>query len=124
MTLNHTRVAGRRKKGRLVAYEVALEAAAQVCRLSEKLPPALKSQQDQAVRAAARMPPEIAEGQGRDGRDAKHLYRVAYSSARETTAVIELLVALHAIDATAGDDALDRLDRVQALLWGLMRRVA
>ena len=106
----------------LVVQRLAIEVAGDVCRMAGTVPPMLKSQQDQAIKAVARIPLAIAEGQDRTGRDALHLYRIAYSTARETSAVVELLAALDAIDAQAGRVVLVKLDRVQAMLWGLIRR--
>ena len=106
----------------LVVRRLAVEVAAEVCRLVGTVPPVLRSQQEQAVKAVARIPLAIAEGQGRTGRDALHLYRIAYSTAKETSAVVELLVALDAVEAAAGRVALVKLDRVQAMTWGLIRR--
>jgi len=97
--------------------DVGLQCAAEACRLVGSLPKHLRSQRDQAVRASARIPLAIAEGAGREGDDRKHLWRVAYGTARETTAVIELLVALDVVDVDAGRSLLGRLDRVQAMLW-------
>ena len=68
------------------------------------------------------IPLAIAEGQGRTGRDALHLYRIAYSTAKETTAVVEVLSALDAIDQAGASSALLDLDRVQAMLWRLIQR--
>ena len=106
----------------LVVQRLAVEVAAEVCRLVEKVPPVLRSQQEQAVKAVARIPLAIAEGQGRTGRDALHLYRIGYGTAKEASAVVELLVALDAVDGAAGRAALVKLDRVQAMVWGLIRR--
>ena len=68
------------------------------------------------------IPLAIAEGQGRTGCDALHLYRIAYSTAKETSAVVELLAALDAVDGKLATAALRKLDRVQAMIWGLIRR--
>ena len=108
---------------RLIMQDVGLQCAAETCRLVGSLPNHLRSQQDQAVRASARIPLAIAEGAGRQGRDRRHLWRVAYGTARETTAVVELLVALEAVDVDAGQSVLARLDRVQAMLWGAIRSI-
>ena len=106
---------------RLRAYTLGLEVAGRVCRLVDGVPPAVRSQQDQAVRAVARVPLGIAEGQGRRGRDAVHQYRVAYSSVKEVSAVLQLLTAIGAVDRPSATDALRDLDRVRAMLWKLMR---
>ena len=110
--------------GRFFVQDLALACAAETCRLVGALPNHLRSQQDQAVRAAARMPLAIAEGAGRQGRDPRHLWRVAYGTARETSAVVELLVALDAVDLAAGKALLGRLDRVQALLYKAIASVS
>ena len=107
---------------RLDVQRLAIEVAAEVCRLVAGVPPMLKSQQEQAVKAVARIALAIAEGQGRTGRDALHLYRIAYSTAKETSAVVELLLALEAVDSGAGRAVLVKLDRVQAMLWRLIQR--
>ena len=70
---------------RLVVQDLGLQVAAETCRLVGALPNHLRSQQDQAVRASARIPLAIAEGAGRQGRDRRHLWRVAYGTARETS---------------------------------------
>ena len=106
----------------LVVQRLAVEVAAEVCRLTGTVPPVLRSQQEQAVKAVARIPLAIAEGQGRTGRDALHLYRIAYGTAKETSAVVELLAALDAVDGAGAAVALRNLGRVQAMLWGLIRR--
>ena len=54
---------------RLVVQDLGLQVAAETCRLVGALPNHLRSQQDQAVRASARIPLAIAEGAGRQGRD-------------------------------------------------------
>lgn len=111
-----------RRGSGLDVQRVGVEVAAEVCRLVGTVPPMLRSQQEQAVKAVARIPLAVAEGQGRTGRDALHLYRIAYATAKETTAVVELLVALDAVDGQVGRAVLVKLDRVQAMLWGLVRR--
>ena len=103
----------------LIAEELAADAAARVCRLVATVEPVWRSQQDQAIRAAARMPLALAEGAGRTGRDRRHLYRIGYGTARETSAVVTLLVRIGAVDATEGAAVLALLDRVQALTWRL-----
>ena len=109
---------------RFIAYDVSLDAATKVCSLVQHVPPALKSQQDQAIRAVARVPLSVMEGRGRRGRDARNMYRIAYSSAGEVVACVELLVALNAVDSVQAAEALVALDRSRALVWGLMRAAA
>jgi len=111
-----------RRSSGLDVQRLAVEVTARICRLVGGVPPMLRSQQEQAVKAVARIPLAIAEGQGRTGRDALHLYRIAYSTAKETTAVVEVLSALDAIDQAGASSALLDLDRVQAMLWRLIQR--
>ncbi len=111
-----------RRSSGLDVQRLAVEVTARICRLVGGVPPMLRSQQEQAVKAVARIPLAIAEGQGRTGRDALHLYRIAYSRAKETTAVVEVLSALDAVDQAGASVALLDLDRVQAMLWRLIQR--
>ena len=64
----------------------------------------------------------LALAAGRTGRDRRHLYRIAYGTARETSAVATLLVEVEAVDAAEGRRILGLLDRVQALTWRLCQR--
>jgi four helix bundle protein len=104
----------------LYVHTLALQAATRVIPLVEGLPPRLKELDDQTVRAVMRVPAALSEGAGRKGRDRLHLFRIAYSSCKETSSLIELLIAVKAIDANAGREALAVLDRVQAMTWRLM----
>ncbi len=61
-----------RRSSGLDVQRLAVEVTARVCRLVGGVPPMLRSQQEQAVKAVARIPLAIAEGQGRTGRDALH----------------------------------------------------
>jgi len=99
------------------AHTVAVDAAARVIRLVAAVPPRLRELDDQATRAAARVPLSLAEGAGRRGRDREHHWRIAYGSAREAASAVELLVALGAVDAEQGREALAALDRVGAMTW-------
>ena len=111
-----------RRSSGLDVQRLGVEVTARVCRLVGGVPPMLRSQQEQAVKAVARIPLAIAEGQGRTGRDALHLYRIAYSTAKEATAVVEVQSALDAVDQAGASAALLDLDRVQAMLWRLIQR--
>ncbi len=99
---------------------VAIAAAAAVLRLTARVEPRLKDLGDQASRAVARVPLNLEEGLGRTGRDRQHLWRIAYASCRETSAAVQLLVAVDAVPVKAGQDALELLDRVQAMNWRLL----
>ena len=66
---------------RLRAHEVALEAAGIVLQLAMRAPAPVKPVADQAIRAASSVVLNLAEGQGRIGRDRQHFWRIAYGSA-------------------------------------------
>ena len=66
----------------LIAHDKALEAAGQSIALALKVPAPLKSIADQVIRAANSVAANLADGQGRIGRDRAHFWRIAYASAR------------------------------------------
>ena len=113
-------VAPSRRPQLLDVQQLSIDVAAQVIRLTGRVPTRLKDLGDQATRAVARVPLNLEEGLGRTGRDQLHLWKIAYSSCRETTAAMKLLIAVDAIPAQAGRNTLEGLDRVQAMTWRLM----
>ena len=105
---------------RFDVQRVSIEAAAAVIRLTGRVEPRLKDLADQASRAVARVPLNLEEGHGRTGRDRHHMWKIAYSSCREATVAVRLLLAVDAVPARAGREALELLDRVQAMCWRLL----
>ena len=105
---------------RFVAHELALRAAAGVFGLVEKTPRSSNDLADQARRAAASVPLNLAEGAGRVGKDRLHFFRIAYGSLRETDTAIRLLLEIGAVEPRRAFEALAVLDRVGALIWKLM----
>src|SRR6185436_12076499 len=65
----------------------------------------------QLRRAATSVPLNLGEGRQRNGRDRKHLYRVAAGSAAECTEALRVAVGWRYIEAGAAADALASLDR-------------
>ena len=106
-------------RSRFIAYELALQAAGQVFRLVEKVKPSAANLADQARRAAASVPLNLAEGTGRSGRDRLHHYRIAHGSAREASACIELMASMGIIEQGRGTETLELLDQVKAVTWRL-----
>ncbi len=106
--------------GRLLALELALEAAGLAIRLVSRLPPQLRSLGDQVVRAASSVPANLAEGAGRAGRDRLHHWRIAYGSALEVDSHLRLLLTVGAIDPEQAGAAIRLFDRVRALTWRLL----
>jgi four helix bundle protein len=87
----------------LEAYSVAVEAGATVIGMVLKVPAPLKPIADQVIRSASSVPANLAEGHGRSGRDRLHHWRIAYASAKEVDAHIELLAAAGTITASSAD---------------------
>jgi four helix bundle protein len=102
---------------RLDAYVVSLElieALRPIVAAIAKVDPALATQ---LRRAATSVPLNLSEGNRREGRDRRQLWRVAAGSADEVRACLDAAVAWRAIDAERGRDALALIDRVVAMLW-------
>ena len=104
----------------LLAHSLALQAAGLAISLVTSVPPPLKPLADQVIRSASSVPANLAEGQGRTGRDRIHHWRIAYGSAREVDSHLRLLLHAGAIDAADASRALELLDRVRALTWRLL----
>jgi len=104
----------------LVAHSKALEAAGTAIRLVMRVPAPLKPIAEQAIRAAASVPANLAEGAGRCGRDRQHFWRIAYASAREPDSHLRLLAAAGGIDAARAERVRTRFDDVRALTWRLL----
>jgi four helix bundle protein len=79
---------------------------------------------DQAIRAAASVPANLAEGHGRRGRDRIHYWRIAYASAKEVDSHLRLLVHASAVDRATTSTALDLFDEVRAMTWRLVHPAA
>ena len=67
----------------LIAHEKVLQAAGDAITLVMRVPAPLKSIADQVIRSASSVPANLAEGQGRSGRDRLHFWRIANASAKE-----------------------------------------
>ncbi|MEP0773739.1 MAG: four helix bundle protein [Acidobacteriota bacterium] len=104
----------------LTAHELALKAAGTAVALALQLPATLRTVADQLIRSASSVPPNLAEGAGRAGRDRLHHWRIAYASALEADSHLRLLLVAGAVDAAAAQRTLDLLDRVRALTWRLI----
>ena len=105
---------------RLLAHDLALEAAGIAISVVVRLPPPLKSLSDQVVRSASSVPANLAEGAGRAGRDRLHHWRIAYGSALEVDSHLRLLLNAGVVDEAKANEALQLFDRVRALTWRLV----
>src|ERR1041385_3997718 len=97
----------------------AQRAAVAAVRLVRGVGGPLATVADQIVRASVSVPLNLAEGAGRTGKDRMQHFRIAYGSARETSAAIVLLQELGAVDASGAGAVLGLLDQVQAITWRL-----
>ncbi len=109
-------------RNRLLAHDLALEAAGQALALVAALSGPYRSLADQVIRAAASVPANLAEGEGRRGRDRRRFYRIAYASAREVDSHLRLLAGAGAVDPAETAEVLALLDRVRALTWRLVEK--
>ncbi len=82
----------------------------------------LRSLADQVVRAAASVPANLAEGEGRAGKERAHHWRVAYGSAKELEVHLRLLLESGSVDPKRTRRALGLLDEVRAMLWRMIER--
>jgi four helix bundle protein len=106
----------------LIAHEKALQAAGVAITLVMRVPAPLKSIADQVIRSASSVPANLAEGQGRSGRDRLHFWRIAYASAREVDSHMRLLIRAGGINRTKASRALSTFDEVRAMTWRLINR--
>ncbi len=104
----------------LIAHRKALEAAGTAIKLVLRVPAPLKPIADQVIRSASSVPANLAEGQGRSGRDRAQYWRIAYGSAKEVDSHLRLLAAAGAVDPSETAVALDGFDQVRAMTWRLL----
>ena len=105
---------------RFEVQEKAIEAASIAIALAMSVPVPLKSIADQIVRSASSVPANLAEGNGRSGRDRLHHFRIALASAREVDTHLRLLVGARAVNRLRATAALRLFDDVRAMTWRLL----
>ncbi len=104
------------------ALAKSLEAAGIAMVLAATVKAPFRSLADQVVRAAASVPANIAEGEGRAGKDRCYHWRVAYGSAKELDVHLRLLLASGCVDIMRARYVLALLDEVRAMLWRMIER--
>jgi four helix bundle protein len=104
----------------LVAHEKALEAAGGAISLVMRVPAPLKSIADQVIRSASSVPANLAEGDGRSGRDRLHFWRIAYASAKEVDSHLRLLAQAGVVNGSEATKAIETFDEVRAITWRLL----
>ena len=105
---------------RFAAHELALRAAASVFAAVKGVSRSYTDLAEQARRAAASVPLNLAEGAGRGGKDRVYHFRVAYGSVQEAHSAVRLLEAVGAVRASQAKETLELLDRVGAMTWRLV----
>ena len=102
----------------LVAYELVIKLVKDTLNMLDEIhgPGDLVSQ---ARRAVISIPLNIAEGSGRRGNDRSYHFSIAYGSAKEVQAVLEIIRVLGLVEHTRIDALLTLSDRVNGLIWGL-----
>jgi four helix bundle protein len=104
-----------------VALDLSLELVRTLAPLCTRLAQHDPKLVDQLRRAATSVALNLAEGAGRAGRDRKHLARVAYASAAEVAAALQVAVAWGYLGSADVVGALAQVDRVRAVTFGLAR---
>ena len=110
------------RKTELRVQSEAAQAAVTVCELVDRLPRRWEFMANQLRRSAASVTLNIAEASGRLGGDRSYHHRVAYGSALETKAGIELLGRSKALPREPALHAWMQVDTVCAMLWPLAQR--
>jgi four helix bundle protein len=105
---------------RFQALDKAVRAAGIALCLVRCVPVHLRPLADQVVRSASSVPANLAEGNGRVGRDRLHHFRIALGSAREVDTHLQLLLNSRSIDSRQTEEALQLFDDVRAMTWRLL----
>ena len=103
-----------------LVLDLALRAAGTAIALVDKIPGKFKSLEDQVIRSASSVAANLAEGNGRIGRDRQHYFRIAYGSAKEVDVHLRILVGAGIIAESKATETLELFDRVRAMTWKLM----
>ncbi len=109
-----------RISNRFEVQEKAIQAAAIAIKLAMKVPAPLRCLGDQVVRSASSVPANLAEGNGRSGRDQLYHFCIALASTREVDTHLRLLVGAGAVDRSRAAAALQLFDDVRAMTWRLL----
>ena len=99
--------------------EMAKTAAKETIELTRKLNYESAELKKQLIRSVTSVPLNIAEANGRRGKDRSYHFNVAYSSARESIVNLELLIMLGSISQNKAKAPLSNLDQVCAILYKL-----
>ena len=99
------------------AYHLAIEFVAQISQLLLSIPTGFCSLAEQLRRAAISIPLNIAEGTGKTSpRDKKRFYAIARGSTFECAAILDVLLALRALDKSTVEKPKSLLHSIAAIL--------
>ena len=101
---------------RLDVYRCAIQFLGHAVALANRVPRGNASLADQLRRAALSVPLNVAEGSGKEDRDAKRFYTIARGSALECAAVLDVLEVLGIVDSVEMVKARELLERVVTIL--------
>lgn len=104
---------------KFVVVEVAFELIEMLRDPVKAIRRANKDLADQILRAAVSVASNIEEGRGRDKGDRRHLWSVAYGSAREVKIQLRSAVALGLVETDRGAELVEKADRLVGLCYGL-----
>ena len=99
--------------------EMAKSAAKETIELTRKLNYDSAELKKQLIRSVTSVPLNIAEANGRKGKDKNYHFHIAYASAKESIVNIELLIMLGAICENRAKICLSNLDQICAILYKL-----
>lgn len=105
----------------LLIHSVAIQCCADVGRIAEVVARRDGALADQLRRAMASVALNLSEGSGSQGKNRNARYFNALGSAHEVSTALEVARAfgyVHDLDT----QLLDRLDRIRATLWRLLKR--
>ena len=105
---------------RFEVLDIALQAAGTAIAIVGRVPAMYRSVADQVVRSASSVPANLAEGNGRAGKDRLYHFRIAFGSAKEVDVHLRLLVGAGVVEHSQTDEALELFDRVRAMTWRLL----
>ncbi len=74
----------------------------------------------QLIRSSSSVALNLAEGDGRRGRDRIHFFRMAYASAQEAKTTIEILAKSGAVELETARQWYRQLHRIGGMIWKLM----
>ena len=99
--------------------EMAKRAAKETIELTRKLNYDSLDMKKQLIRSVTSVPLNIAEANGRNGKDRNYHFNIAYSSAKESIVNLELLIMLGSICENKAKTCLSNLDQICAILYKL-----